>query len=43
VPALQVEAHAPRGVPPIYVAATAPKVQALAGEIADGCLTLLLT
>src|SRR2546427_6424263 len=39
VPALQPEAHTPRGVPPVYVAATAPKMQALAGEIADGCLT----
>ena len=34
VPALQAEAHAPRDVPPVYVAATAPKMQALAGEIA---------
>ena len=39
VPALQAEAHTPREVPPVYVAATAPKMQALAGEIADGCLT----
>ena len=30
------EAHTPREVPPVYVAATAPKMQALAGEIADG-------
>ena len=34
VPALQAEAHTPRDVPPVYVAATAPKMQALAGEIA---------
>ena len=33
----QDEAHTPRDVPPVYVAATAPKMQALAGEIADGC------
>jgi 5,10-methylenetetrahydromethanopterin reductase len=43
VPALQQEAHTPREVPPIYVAATAPKMQALAGEIADGCLTPSIT
>ena len=43
VPALQDEAHTPRGVPPVYVAATAPKMQALAGEIADGCLTPSIT
>jgi 5,10-methylenetetrahydromethanopterin reductase len=43
VPALQPEAHTPRGVPPVYVAATAPRMQALAGEIADGCLTPSIT
>ena len=43
VPALREEAHTPRGVPPLYVAATAPKMQALAGEIADGCLTPSIT
>ena len=43
VPALQSGAHAPRDVPPVYVAATAPKMQALAGEIADGCLTPSIT
>ncbi len=43
VPALQASAHAPRGVPPVYVAATAPKMQALAGEIGDGCLTPSIT
>ena len=36
-------AHAPREVPPVYVAATAPKMQALAGEIGDGCLTPSIT
>ena len=30
-------------MPPVYVAATAPKMQALAGEIADGCLTPSIT
>jgi 5,10-methylenetetrahydromethanopterin reductase len=43
VPALASDAHAPRGVPPVYVAATAPKMQALAGEIGDGCLTPSIT
>src|SRR4051794_12977773 len=33
VPALAPDAQAPRDVPPVYVAATAPKMQALAGEI----------
>ncbi len=43
VPALRPEAETPRDVPPVYVAATAPKMQALAGEIADGCLTPSIT
>src|SRR5207244_1669323 len=43
VPALQDAARAPRDVPPVYIAATAPKMQALAGEIADGCLTPSIT
>jgi 5,10-methylenetetrahydromethanopterin reductase len=43
VPALASDAHAPREVPPVYVAATAPKMQALAGELAEGCLTPSIT
>ncbi len=43
VPALDGDAEAPRTVPPVYVAATAPKMQALAGEIGDGCLTPSIT
>jgi 5,10-methylenetetrahydromethanopterin reductase len=43
VPALDPQAESPREVPPVYVAATAPKMQALAGEIADGCLTPSIT
>jgi 5,10-methylenetetrahydromethanopterin reductase len=43
VPALDGDAQSPREVPPVYVAATAPKMQALAGEIADGCLTPSIT
>jgi 5,10-methylenetetrahydromethanopterin reductase len=43
VPALQNGVQAPREVPPVYIAATAPKMQALSGEIADGCLTPSIT
>jgi 5,10-methylenetetrahydromethanopterin reductase len=43
VPALDDDAETPRGAPPVYLAATAPKMQALAGEIADGCLTPSIT
>src|SRR5918998_401580 len=43
VPALARDADAPREVPPVYVAATAPKMQALAGEVAEGCLTPSIT
>ncbi|HEX6700779.1 MAG TPA: LLM class flavin-dependent oxidoreductase [Gaiellaceae bacterium] len=43
VPGLAREAETPRDVPPVYVAATAPKMQALAGEIGDGCLTPSIT
>ena len=43
VPALADDAHSPREVPPVYVAATAPKMQALAGELAEGCLTPSIT
>src|SRR3990172_2018130 len=43
VPALRDGAEPPRDVPPVYVAATAPKMQALAGEIGDGCLTPSIT
>jgi 5,10-methylenetetrahydromethanopterin reductase len=43
VPGLLEEAEAPRETPPVYVAATAPRMQALAGEIADGCLTPSIT
>src|SRR5437667_6245238 len=43
VPALRPEARSPRDIPPVYVAATAPKMQQLAGEIGDGCLTPSIT
>src|SRR6476469_7229398 len=39
VPPLRAEADSPREAPPVYVAATAQKMQRLAGEIADGLLT----
>ncbi len=42
VPALN-GADAPREVPPVYIGATAPKMQALSGEIGDGCLTPSIT
>ncbi len=43
VPALSPEAHSPRDVPPVYIAATAPKMMGLAAEIAEGCLTPSIT
>src|SRR5205085_2309199 len=43
VPGLSDTAESPRDVPPVYVAATAPKMQALAGELAEGCLTPSIT
>jgi 5,10-methylenetetrahydromethanopterin reductase len=43
VPGLQADAHSPRAAPPVYVAATAPKMQALAAELGDGLLTPSIT
>lgn len=43
VPSLPLEVEAPRWDVPIYVAATGPKMLALAGEIADGLLTASIT
>jgi len=43
VPGLSAIAESPRDVPPVYVAATAPKMQRLAGELAEGCLTPSIT
>jgi 5,10-methylenetetrahydromethanopterin reductase len=42
-PALKSDAHAPRSVPPIYIGATGPVLQRMAGEIADGLLTASIT
>jgi 5,10-methylenetetrahydromethanopterin reductase len=43
IPALAEEAHAPRWEVPVYVAGTAPLMQQLGGEIADGVLTPSIT
>jgi 5,10-methylenetetrahydromethanopterin reductase len=43
VPGLKADAHAPRDVPPIYVAATGPVLQKMAGSIGDGLLTASIT
>src|SRR3954452_5991164 len=43
LPALQPEAHAPDWDVPVYVAATAPLMQELGGEIGDGLLTPSIT
>jgi 5,10-methylenetetrahydromethanopterin reductase len=43
LPALSPKAHSPRGSVPVYVAGTAPKMQQLGGEIADGVLTASIT
>jgi 5,10-methylenetetrahydromethanopterin reductase len=43
VPALQSDAHTPRGVPAIYVAATGPVLQKMSGSIGDGLLTASIT
>jgi len=42
-PALKPDAHAPREVPPIYIGATGPVLQRMAGEITDGLLTASIT
>ena len=42
-PALKPDAHAPRMRTPVYIAATGPVLQRLAGEIADGLLTASIT
>ncbi len=43
VPPLDPLAEAPRGTVPVYLAGTAPLMQQLAGEIADGVLTPSIT
>src|SRR5919201_2069104 len=43
VPALKDDADTPRDPVPLYVAGTGPKMQAMAGELADGLLTPSIT
>ena len=43
VPPLKSDAHTPRGIPPIYVAATGPVLQKMSGSVADGLLTASIT
>src|SRR5256885_4075071 len=43
VPPLKRDAHTPRGVPPIYIAATGPILQKMSGSIGDGLLTASIT
>jgi len=43
VPPLKADAHAPRGVPPVYVAGTGPVLQKMAGSVGDGLLTASIT
>jgi 5,10-methylenetetrahydromethanopterin reductase len=43
VPPLRDDADSPRNVPPLYVAGTGPKMQQMAGELADGLLTPSIT
>lgn len=43
VPPLQDDAQTPRWAPPLYVAGTGPKMQVMAGEVADGLLTPSIT
>ncbi len=43
VPPLKADAHTPRGVPPIYVAATGPVLQRMSGSVGDGLLTASIT
>jgi 5,10-methylenetetrahydromethanopterin reductase len=43
VPPLKDDTHTPRGIPPIYVAATGPVLQRMSGSVADGLLTASIT
>ena len=43
VPPMSPDTEAPRSLVPIYIAGTGPKMQQLAGEIADGLLTASIT
>src|SRR6266576_2686608 len=39
VPPLKRDAHTPRGIPPIYIAATGPILQTMSGSVGNGLLT----
>jgi 5,10-methylenetetrahydromethanopterin reductase len=43
VPPLKTDAHAPRGIPPIYIAGTGPVLQRMGGSVGDGLLTASIT
>jgi len=43
LPPMKADAHAPRGIPPVYVAGTGPVMQKMAGSISDGLLTASIT
>jgi len=43
LPALRADAHTPRGTVPVYVGATGPVLQRLAGSHSDGLLTASIT
>jgi 5,10-methylenetetrahydromethanopterin reductase len=43
VPPLKPDVHAPRSVPPLYVAGTGPVMQKMSGSISDGLLTASIT
>ncbi len=43
VPPLKPDAPTPRGIPPIYLAATGPVLQRMSGSMADGLLTASIT
>jgi 5,10-methylenetetrahydromethanopterin reductase len=43
VPPLKPDAHAPRGIPPIYIAGTGPVLQRISGVVGDGLLTASIT
>ena len=43
VPPLKLDAHTPRGIPPIYIAGTGPVLQRMSGVAGDGLLTASIT
>jgi 5,10-methylenetetrahydromethanopterin reductase len=43
LPPMRADAHAPQGIPPLYVAGTGPVMQKMAGSISDGLLTASIT